>query len=226
MASDRYTSSASHADSDKSSSNKRSHTYKTPVSVTASPQLQKQGISKKPSILNRSASAERGAMTPFPWLAGSGGSGNNQVMPSQPIVQDPSMPLLTPPNPTTQLEEAKRRLENNEGKRRPEEQQARPLPVKSNRKSSKRPSGSSTVPATPGGPEETVIGYFFCGEPIPYRHTLPGKVVTLAQFKKLITRIGSYRLLCTPPLSLSLWKVGTDHNYTDKQNKWPTMSLP
>lgn len=242
MASDRYTSSASHADSDKSSSNKRSHTYKTPVSVTASPQLQKQGISKKPSLLNRSASAERGAMTPFPWLAGSGGSGNNQVMPSQPIVQDPSMPLLTPPNPTTQLEEAKRRLENNEGKRRPEEQQARPLPVKSKsfigvpcrekrvsssqagaaacqmrtlpttktvpsdldlsgenmghsegRKSSKRPSGSSTVPATPGGPEETVIGYFFCGEPIPYRHTLPGKVVTLAQFKKLITRIGSYR---------------------------------
>ena len=34
------------------------------------------------------------------------------VMPSQPIVQDPSMPLLTPPNPTTQLEEAKRRLED------------------------------------------------------------------------------------------------------------------
>ena len=88
-------------------------------------------MSKKPSILNRSASAERSAITPYPWLAGSSGSGNNQVMPSQPIVQDPSMPLLTPPNPTTQLEEAKRRLENNEGKRRPEEQQARPLPVKS-----------------------------------------------------------------------------------------------
>ena len=34
------------------------------------------------------------------------------TVPSQPIVQDPSMPLLTPPNPITQLEEAKRRLED------------------------------------------------------------------------------------------------------------------
>ena len=35
----------------------------------------------------------------------------SQVLPSQPIIQDPSMPLLTPPDPTTQLEEARRRLE-------------------------------------------------------------------------------------------------------------------
>ena len=34
------------------------------------------------------------------------------VQPSQPIMQDPSMPLLNPPNPTTQLEEAKRLLED------------------------------------------------------------------------------------------------------------------
>lgn len=33
------------------------------------------------------------------------------VLPSQPIIQDPSMPLLNPPDPTTQLEEARRRLE-------------------------------------------------------------------------------------------------------------------
>ena len=33
------------------------------------------------------------------------------ILPSQPFVQDSSMPLPTPPNPTTQLEEAKRRLE-------------------------------------------------------------------------------------------------------------------
>lgn len=33
------------------------------------------------------------------------------VLPGQPFVQDSNMPPLTPPNPTTQLEEAKRRLE-------------------------------------------------------------------------------------------------------------------
>lgn len=38
------------------------------------------------------------------------------VQPSQPISQDPSMPLLNPPNPTTQLEEAKRRLEDESNK--------------------------------------------------------------------------------------------------------------
>ena len=34
------------------------------------------------------------------------------VQPLQPIMQDSSMPLLNPPNPTTQLEEAKRLLED------------------------------------------------------------------------------------------------------------------
>lgn len=32
--------------------------------------------------------------------------------PSQPFAQDPNMPLLAPPHTTTQLEEAKRRLED------------------------------------------------------------------------------------------------------------------
>ena len=47
------------------------------------------------------------------WASGGPGHHHNpaSIMPSQPFAQDPSMPLLTPPNPTTQLEEAKRRLE-------------------------------------------------------------------------------------------------------------------
>ena len=40
------------------------------------------------------------------------------VQPLQPIMQDSSMPLLNPPNPTTQLEEAKRLLEDAETKHR------------------------------------------------------------------------------------------------------------
>lgn len=36
---------------------------------------------------------------------------SHQVQPAQPFAQDPSMPLLNPPNTTSQLEEARRRLE-------------------------------------------------------------------------------------------------------------------
>ena len=38
----------------------------------------------------------------------------NNVKPTQPIIQDPHMPLLNPPNPTIQLEEAARRLHEEE----------------------------------------------------------------------------------------------------------------
>ena len=40
------------------------------------------------------------------------------ALPGQPFIQDPSMPLMTPPNTTTQLEEAKRRLEDESNKAR------------------------------------------------------------------------------------------------------------
>lgn len=41
---------------------------------------------------------------------------------------------------------------------------------------------------------EIIITYFLWGEPIPYRTTLPGRSVTLRQFKDLLPpRRGSYR---------------------------------
>ena len=41
---------------------------------------------------------------------------------------------------------------------------------------------------------DVIITYFLWGEPIPYRTTLPGKYVTLGQFKTLLPpRKGSYR---------------------------------
>ena len=40
----------------------------------------------------------------------------------------------------------------------------------------------------------TVVGYFFCNDPIPYRTTVPGSVVTLAQFKRLLSKRGNFRL--------------------------------
>ena len=39
----------------------------------------------------------------------------------------------------------------------------------------------------------TVCGYYFCGEPIPYRVSIPGKNPTLAQFKSLLNKKGSFR---------------------------------
>lgn len=53
--------------------------------------------------MNRSASVDSGSRVP--WVGGDTG-----VMPSQPFVQDPSMPLMPPPNTRVQLEEVNRRL--------------------------------------------------------------------------------------------------------------------
>lgn len=55
--------------------------------------------------MNRSASADSGSRQP--WVPQGGAVG---VMPNQPIVQDPSMPLMPPPNTRVQLEEVYRRL--------------------------------------------------------------------------------------------------------------------
>ena len=39
----------------------------------------------------------------------------------------------------------------------------------------------------------TVVTYWFWGEPIPYRTSIPGKSITLKQFKTLISRVGQFR---------------------------------
>lgn len=100
----------------------------------------------------------------------------NQVQPSHPFIQDPAMPPNPAPNPLTQLEEARRRLE--EERRRAALQQA-----KQRHKSGKRVERC----------ENMVVAYYFCGEPIPYRTSVKGRVVTLGQFKELLTKKGHYR---------------------------------
>jgi len=56
----------------------------------------------------------------------------------------------------------------------------------------------------------TVVGYYFCGEPIPYRITVPGKRITLAQFKQLITKRGNYRWV--PNSALTQWDGNLNKN--------------
>ena len=37
------------------------------------------------------------------------------------------------------------------------------------------------------------MAYYFCEEAIPYRTSVRGRVVTLGQFKELLTKKGFYR---------------------------------
>ncbi|ESO08900.1 hypothetical protein HELRODRAFT_74267 [Helobdella robusta] len=55
--------------------------------------------------------------------------------------------------------------------------------------STKSSSSSSSVV----GVNSTVVGYYFCDESIPYRTTVPGRRVTLGQFKQLINKKGNFR---------------------------------
>ncbi|XP_070269494.1 axin-1 isoform X1 [Myotis yumanensis] len=141
----------------------------------------------------------------------------NSVQPSHLFIQDPTMPPNPAPNPLTQLEEARRRLEE-------EEKRASKLPSKQRYvqeviqrgRSCVRPVCTpvlSVVPAVSdtelsetetkpqkkagGGSaqlcDSIVVAYYFCGEPIPYRTLVRGRAVTLGQFKELLTKKGNYR---------------------------------
>ncbi|XP_064623197.1 axin-1-like isoform X2 [Lineus longissimus] len=215
---------STHTDSDRSSSHKRSH-----KSSTASPSQHRQGNSKKAGVAyhtSRSGSQERSGLGS--WI-GPDVAPVHHKKPTQPFVQDPNMPLLTPPNPTTQLEEAKRRLEK-EAKmpksrsftgavskdKRPPQTLGHPAPLRqstcrqgleidqppsegssqppSRQEKSQSRSSSASAPTTPGSQgEKTVVGYYLCGDPIPYRSVIEGKNITLKQFKQLITKKGNYK---------------------------------
>ncbi|NXC93031.1 AXIN1 protein, partial [Certhia familiaris] len=126
----------------------------------------------------RPLSIER-PVTVHPWVSA---QLRNVVQPSHPFIQDPTMPPNPAPNPLTQLEEARRRLEE-------EEKRAGKLPFKQSRlKPQKRPGSGTSQPC-----ENIVVAYYFCGEPIPYRTLVKGRVVTLGQFKELLTKKGNYR---------------------------------
>ncbi|NXO36427.1 AXIN1 protein, partial [Locustella ochotensis] len=125
----------------------------------------------------RPLSIER-PVTVHPWVSA---QLRNVVQPSHPFIQDPTMPPNPAPNPLTQLEEARRRLEE-------EEKRAGKLPLKQRLKPQKRPGSGASQPC-----ENIVVAYYFCGEPIPYRTLVKGRVVTLGQFKELLTKKGNYR---------------------------------
>lgn len=121
--------------------------------------------------VSRPSSVERpGAV--HPWVSA---QLRNNVQPSHPFIQDPTMPPNPAPNPLTQLEEARRRLEE-------ERKKSGTLQTKQRHKATKK------QPC-----ENITVAYYFCGEPIPYRTSVKGRIVTLGQFKELLTKKGSYR---------------------------------
>ncbi|XP_078692702.1 axin-1-like isoform X1 [Branchiostoma floridae x Branchiostoma belcheri] len=154
---------------------------------------------KKPLAYNtsRPTSMERPAVTA-------------EVRPMQPFMQDTQMPVLPQPNPLICLEEARRRLveksstkgssrhvvDSGARKDKGKLPQSKVVPAVSDlepeeetrKQPVKKPASMMSVSG-----DNTVVGYYFCGEPIPYRTTLPGKDITLAIFKNSITKRGNYR---------------------------------
>ncbi|XP_061079336.1 axin-1 [Conger conger] len=147
------------------------------------------------------------ASVEHPWVSA---QARHTVQPSHPFIQDPTMPPNPAPNPLTQLEEARRRLE--EERRRSGSLQtkqryvmeviergraARPavlpplslVPAVSHTELS--PHQSKSMKRVPC--ENMVVAYYFCGEPIPYRTSIKGSAITLSQFKELLTKKGNYR---------------------------------
>ncbi|XP_039980146.1 axin-1 isoform X2 [Xiphias gladius] len=135
----------------------------------------------------------------------------NSVQPSHPFVQDPTMPPNPAPSPLIQLEEVCRRLEEEKiksGTLQPKQRYV--MEVIQRGRTAVRPAlfpPLSVVPAVSDSefsePEHkatkkqpcdnTVVAYYFCEEQIPYRTSVKGRVVTLGQFKELLTKKGNYR---------------------------------
>lgn len=119
-------------------------------------------------------------------------------VPAQPFVADPGMPPLPQPHTATQLEEARRRLI--------EEDRARTSCKQRHSNISKQTyeptlqsqsyvqSNQSTLKKTRQDTGDfTTVVFSFCDEQFPYRTKIPGHNVTLKQFKEYLPKKGSYR---------------------------------
>ncbi|XP_070957796.1 axin-1 isoform X1 [Oncorhynchus clarkii lewisi] len=165
------------------------------------------GSKKTPSSheVSRPSSVERpGAV--HPWVSA---QLRNNVQPSHPFIQDPTMPPNPAPNPLTQLEEARRRLEEEKKKTGTlQTKQRYVMEVIQRGRAAARPAlfpPLGVVPAVSDTElsehkvtkkpacENITVAYYFCGEPIPYRTSVKGRMVMLGQFKELLTKKGSYR---------------------------------
>uniref|UniRef100_A0A3P9IDF9 Axin-1 n=1 Tax=Oryzias latipes TaxID=8090 RepID=A0A3P9IDF9_ORYLA len=135
----------------------------------------------------------------------------NNAQPSHPFIQDPTMPPNPAPSPLIQLEEVCRRLEEEKIKMGPlQPKQRYVMQVIQRGRTAVRPAmfpPLNVVPAVSDNElfnseqkatkkaacENLTVAYYFCEELIPYRTSVKGTVVTLGQFKELLTKKGNYR---------------------------------
>ncbi|KAK9737109.1 Axin beta-catenin binding motif [Popillia japonica] len=126
-------------------------------------------------------------------------SAASSLGPAQPFVADPNMPPLPSPNTAIQLEEARRRLSTMEDDSRTRSRQrnsSKYLPDMSQSTQStlrKSMRGSRPIQSTTAPEDVTTVMFTFCDEQFPYRTKIPGKQVTLRQFKDYLPKKGNYR---------------------------------
>lgn len=167
---EKYRSQSHGPDVERESSSKHKKSSRSGTSLVPSASS-KQSQSKKPLAYNtsRSGSLERGGSSPWLLPLSSGHI-------PHPRSSAKDVPLL---DPVTQHSESKRRPEDDSRS-------------KSAKPNSRKPGKKSLSTAATGG-EVTIIGYCFAGESVPYRTRLPGKKITLKQFKSLLSKKGNFR---------------------------------
>ncbi|GJQ72265.1 hypothetical protein Trydic_g3356 [Trypoxylus dichotomus] len=124
-------------------------------------------------------------------------SAASSLGPAQPFVADPNMPPLPSPNTAIQLEEARRRLMEDDSRTRSRQRNSsKYLPdISQSTQSTLRKSMRASKPIQGiTAPEDvTTVVFSFCDEQFPYRTKIPGRQVTLRQFKEYLPKKGNYR---------------------------------
>ncbi|XP_066582059.1 axin-1-like isoform X2 [Prorops nasuta] len=118
-------------------------------------------------------------------------------VPAQPFVADPGMPPLPQPHTATQLEEARRRLmeeERTKGskQRYPNVSKQTYEPMMQSQSCAQSNQSTLRKSKQDAGSFTTVV-FSFCDEQFPYRTKIPGHNITLKQFKEYLPKKGSYR---------------------------------
>ncbi|XP_017770962.1 PREDICTED: axin isoform X1 [Nicrophorus vespilloides] len=123
---------------------------------------------------------------PHPIMNAAASPTTNRHMP------DPGMPLLPPPNIDEQLEEARRRLKEDDMRTRSRQRKYYPEMQTQSSQSTLRKSMRGPRPSTNDSEEVTSVVFSFCDERLPYRTKIPGRQITLRQFKEYLPKKGNY----------------------------------
>ncbi|XP_044758635.1 axin isoform X2 [Coccinella septempunctata] len=128
------------------------------------------------------------------------GAGAETLGPTQPFIADPNIPLPPLPNTINQLEEARRRLLDDDFRTRSRVRSSTKYypDVTQSGQSTLRKSTRGVRPAVPGTgaatPDEyTTVVFSYADEQFPYRIKIPGSQVTFRQFKEYLPKKGNYR---------------------------------